>query len=92
MLVFDKYFKFHYLLSIHVFSHLFSMMTLRSGVADIDVEQRHCGDDTDVDVTVKDVEYRRSASVDKNVADPKVSTSRQQDQHLIDTDKFECCH
>ena len=32
--------------------------------------------------------YRRSASVDKNVADPKVLTSWQQDQHLIDTDKL----
>jgi hypothetical protein len=39
----------------------------------------------DVDTTSK---YRRSASVDKNVADPKVLTSRRQDQHLIDTDKF----
>ncbi len=26
-------------------SHLFSMMTLWSGVADIDAEQRHCGDE-----------------------------------------------
>ncbi len=46
----------------------------RSGVDDIDVKQRHCGDDNDVDVDV-DVEYRRSAIVDKNVADPKLSTS-----------------
>ena len=34
--------------------------------------------------------YRRSASVDKNVADPKVLTSRRQDQHLIDTVSGRC--
>ena len=51
----------------------------------------HCDqsgvDDIDVDATLIDVDVTAN-DVDKNVADPKVLTSRQQDRHLIDTDKL----
>jgi hypothetical protein len=52
-----------------------SMIIINRELPIIDIGQRHCGG-----------EYRRSDR--QEVADPKMPTSRRQDQHLIDTDKL----
>jgi hypothetical protein len=93
-----EHFIIHYPLSIHVFSHLFSMIAIDRELLTSTLDSVFAATNTDVDATLRrrrntgaPIDMSLSFRVRQKLWLRKEAGTRQ-DRHLIDTDKSEQCH